>query len=117
MLYKIKTFKILCLCSNPALTLYYSKWCFFSDICPKNEEYVYCVNPCNDCETKGQCEFLACTEGCDCKIGFYRDASGSCIPENQCPVKRRFIKSFHTLFMHVRVLKSGEFVLDGLEYP
>ncbi|KAG8183312.1 hypothetical protein JTE90_002804 [Oedothorax gibbosus] len=57
------------------------------DTCPINEEYSDCVIPCNDCETKGDCEFLLCNEGCDCKPGFYRDSSGTCIPESQCPIK------------------------------
>ncbi|GFT53006.1 hypothetical protein NPIL_616831 [Nephila pilipes] len=54
--------------------------------CPLNEEPSDCVIPCNDCQTKGKCAFLVCNKGCDCKKGFYRDDTGMCIPELQCPL-------------------------------
>ncbi|GFV25247.1 tissue factor pathway inhibitor [Trichonephila clavipes] len=54
--------------------------------CPKNEERSDCVIPCNDCQTRGRCNFLVCNEGCDCKKGYYRDFRGRCIPELQCPL-------------------------------
>ncbi|GIY03103.1 zonadhesin [Caerostris extrusa] len=54
--------------------------------CPRNEKYSYCVVPCNDCQTRGKCNFLVCNKGCDCKKGYYRDFNGRCIPEFQCPL-------------------------------
>ncbi|XP_055949174.1 zonadhesin-like isoform X5 [Argiope bruennichi] len=57
--------------------------------CPRNEEYSECAIPCNDCETRGKCNFLVCNAGCDCKKGYYRDFNGSngrCIPAKQCPL-------------------------------
>ncbi|GFS64084.1 zonadhesin, partial [Nephila pilipes] len=53
--------------------------------CPVNEVSSTCVIPCNDCQTKGKCNFLVCNKGCDCKKGFYRSYGGICIPENACP--------------------------------
>ncbi|CAL1266709.1 unnamed protein product [Larinioides sclopetarius] len=54
--------------------------------CPKNEEYSDCVVPCNDCQTRGKCNFLVCNKGCDCRKGYYRDFNGRCIPARQCPL-------------------------------
>ncbi|XP_054709379.1 SCO-spondin-like [Uloborus diversus] len=45
--------------------------------CRENEEYTQCVNPCNDCENKGKCQY-SCEAGCDCKKGFYRDEYDIC---------------------------------------
>ncbi|GBN47146.1 hypothetical protein AVEN_91085-1 [Araneus ventricosus] len=54
--------------------------------CPKNEVYSDCVIPCNDCQTRGKCNFLVCNKGCDCRKGYYRDFSGRCVPARQCPI-------------------------------
>ncbi|GBN47144.1 hypothetical protein AVEN_91084-1, partial [Araneus ventricosus] len=61
--------------------------------CPKNEVYSDCVIPCNDCQTRGKCNFLVCNKGCDCRKGYYRDFSGRCIPARQCPIIDRWIPS------------------------
>ncbi|GFT58548.1 zonadhesin [Nephila pilipes] len=52
-----------------------------------NEEIVPCAKPkfCNTCGIRGNCKLKSCEEGCDCKAGYYRDNSGICIPESQCP--------------------------------
>ncbi|KAG8172381.1 hypothetical protein JTE90_024509, partial [Oedothorax gibbosus] len=57
------------------------------ETCPKNEVYSTCVNPCNDCQIRGKCQFLVCNKGCNCKKGYHRDGSGKCIPASQCPGK------------------------------
>ncbi|GFR05007.1 hypothetical protein TNCT_498982 [Trichonephila clavata] len=57
-----------------------------TQICPKNEVPSDCVIPCNDCQTRGKCNFLVCNKGCDCKKGYFRDFRGRCIPELQCPL-------------------------------
>ncbi|GFV25226.1 uncharacterized protein TNCV_1466671 [Trichonephila clavipes] len=55
-----------------------------------NEEIVPCAKPkfCNTCGIRGNCKLKNCTKGCDCKGGYYRDDSGTCIPESQCPGTR-----------------------------
>ncbi|GFY60956.1 zonadhesin [Trichonephila inaurata madagascariensis] len=52
-----------------------------------NEEIVPCAKPkfCNTCGIRGNCKLKSCTKGCDCKDGYYRDDSGTCIPGSQCP--------------------------------
>ncbi|XP_035227821.1 zonadhesin-like, partial [Stegodyphus dumicola] len=57
------------------------------EICGPFERYSTCVNPCNDCEIKGNCQFLVCNEGCDCIEGFHRDKNGNCIPASECPTE------------------------------
>ncbi|GFV25852.1 zonadhesin [Trichonephila clavipes] len=53
-------------------------------MCPKHEHYVPCINLCNDCWSRGDCEQSYCQPGCDCDPGFFRDDNGDCIPESQC---------------------------------
>ncbi|GBN54524.1 hypothetical protein AVEN_127161-2, partial [Araneus ventricosus] len=50
-----------------------------------NEEVVPCAKPCNTCLIRGNCKLKRCIKGCDCKSGYYRDDSGTCIPQDQCP--------------------------------
>ncbi|XP_035220009.1 zonadhesin-like [Stegodyphus dumicola] len=60
--------------------------CFSDDvICGDNEEYTDCVIPCNDCIKRGNCPY-SCVPGCDCKIGYYKNSTGICIPAYQCPL-------------------------------
>ncbi|KAG8177858.1 hypothetical protein JTE90_027123 [Oedothorax gibbosus] len=49
-----------------------------------NEEYSDCAVPCNDCQTRGKCQYH-CEYGCDCKQGYHRDSKGLCVPASQCP--------------------------------
>ncbi|XP_055930162.1 zonadhesin-like [Argiope bruennichi] len=53
-------------------------------LCPKHEHFVPCINQCNDCWSRGDCEQPFCEPGCDCSPGFFRDDNGDCIPESQC---------------------------------
>ncbi|GFT45325.1 zonadhesin [Nephila pilipes] len=53
-------------------------------LCPKQEHYVPCINLCNDCWSRGDCEQTYCQPGCDCNPGLFRDDNGDCIPESQC---------------------------------
>ncbi|GIY54500.1 zonadhesin, partial [Caerostris darwini] len=56
-----------------------------------NEEVVPCAKPksCNTCGIRGNCKLKKCDEGCDCKPGYYRDDTGTCIPESQCPRSKK----------------------------
>ncbi|KFM77647.1 Zonadhesin, partial [Stegodyphus mimosarum] len=60
--------------------------CSLQNKCGPFEKYSSCVNPCNDCEIRGDCQFLVCNEGCDCIDGYYRDENGRCIPAAECTV-------------------------------
>ncbi|GBM98800.1 Zonadhesin [Araneus ventricosus] len=53
-------------------------------LCPKHEHFVPCVNQCNDCWSRGDCDQSFCQPGCDCSPGFFRDDNGDCVPESQC---------------------------------
>ncbi|GFV25257.1 hypothetical protein TNCV_1466971 [Trichonephila clavipes] len=54
-------------------------------LCADNEYFVAQVNPCNTCDSRGQCTVLDEQKpGCDCKTGHYRNREGVCVPEEEC---------------------------------
>ncbi|XP_035220585.1 zonadhesin-like isoform X2 [Stegodyphus dumicola] len=60
--------------------------CSCNFFCPENEEFVHCINLCNNCLDKGRCVTDVCVSGCDCVEGYYRNTDGLCVPERLCDI-------------------------------
>ncbi|XP_015930600.1 zonadhesin-like [Parasteatoda tepidariorum] len=52
--------------------------------CKDGEVESTCINPCNNCIQKGKCYFEYCIKGCDCRPGYYRNSTGTCVIADKC---------------------------------
>ncbi|KAF2905487.1 hypothetical protein ILUMI_00685 [Ignelater luminosus] len=61
--------------------------------CTRPNERYDCGSACqNECATLGEpCPIvnIRCNDACYCIPGYARDSTGTCIPESQCPPKKK----------------------------